>query len=198
MPDFYGLTVGTQQKAKAEAKKAKATNAKNAAKKGNAFAVMSALQAGMLLVAQYGKGPAKSAGEVLAWRELLDTIMLPGAAAVLSAWIGGAPPKASQSWTDKRQSAETTAAKQTKGAKQYTVKNALAELGKLSPELRQMVASKGLKKELKASKNQQENVDQAVDKIVDDISDAIPTGFKLGAGLVAVVVVGLLLLKVTA
>jgi len=175
--------------------KAIAEAEKEAEAGASTFAVVAALGKAMTLVAQYGDGPVKSAHEVLEWRELLDTIMLPGAAAVLAAWIGGAPPKASQTMSDVRQSAEKTALKQTKGGKQYTVKAALDALGKLSPELRSIVANKGLKKEVKAAKNQQKNVDEEVDKIYSDAFEAVKPGLTIGAGVVALVVVAVVFLK---
>ena len=185
-----------KQKEIAKAKKQAAAQKKDDYH-ASTFAVIAALGKAMTLVAQYGNGPVKSAHEVVEWRDLLDTILMPGAAAVLAAWIGGAPPAASQTMSDVRQSAEKTAFKQTKGAKQYTVKAALIALGKLSPELRSIVANKGMKKEIKAAKNQQKNVDEAVDKLYSDAFEAVKPGLTIGAGVVALVVVAVVFLKLS-
>ena len=192
MATLDSLIAQAQQKAKDAAKKGKSTSDKDA------FGVLFAESAAVVLVTQHGLNtPVSGGAELLEWADVLKGLVPDTASAVITSWMGGAPPAEGQALADKRWSAEKVAAKKlgVNQGKVPSVAKALDQLSETSWLVRQICAIKGIEAEKKATKSQEENVEQAVDELKDDVADAVKPVLAGGAVLAIVGLVALLALR---
>ena len=125
------------------------------------------------------KGGAKSAMDTLELRNALTPLVGPVAACVIAAWVGGAPPKASQEWVDQRKPAEKECPDNEKWAGlsyRFTVAEAMAKLKEQDAQLAHSVSMIGTSKEVKAETNFHQNAKDDADEIYKEIKAATAVG----------------------